>query len=130
MSYSSAAIILYKQKKILLQLRDERAPTLKNTWALFGGGIEVGETALQAVMRECKEELSYSLKDPQEVFMRTKADGSHRYVYVEEYDEQQKLVLGEGAAMKWFSKKDVATINMITTYKELIMELYSQQLFE
>ncbi|MFT4311111.1 MAG: NUDIX domain-containing protein [Candidatus Woesearchaeota archaeon] len=48
---SSCILILYKKDKILLQLRDNNAPTAKNEWAFFGGGIEKGESPKEAIIR-------------------------------------------------------------------------------
>ncbi len=52
-----ALIALHREKKILLQHRDENAPTLQNHWAFFGGSPEEGEEPEQAVRREAREEL-------------------------------------------------------------------------
>jgi len=64
----SCVIILFKNNKILLQLRDEHAPTAANKWSFFGGGIDKGESPKEAIIRECKEEkverFVYHKKDP------------------------------------------------------------------
>lgn len=50
-------LVLSQDRKIVLQLRDAKAPTYPNCLATFGGGIEVGEEPLTALIRELKEEL-------------------------------------------------------------------------
>jgi mutator protein MutT len=52
------AIIKNHEDEYLLQLRDDKAPTFKNKWTLFGGKVEDGELPEQALTRELEEELS------------------------------------------------------------------------
>lgn len=49
--------------RILLQLRDD-IPNIPypNRWGTFGGGIEVGESPEEAIIREIREELEYVLE--------------------------------------------------------------------
>lgn len=50
--------------RILLQYRSADAPRYPLHWGFFGGGVEAGETHLQAVLREAEEELGLVLHDP------------------------------------------------------------------
>ena len=50
-------LILSQDRKIVLQLRDDNAPSFPNCLSTFGGGIEAGETPMEALVRELKEEL-------------------------------------------------------------------------
>lgn len=47
-------------KKILL---NRRADTASEMWEFIGGGIEAGETALEAIKREVMEEVGYNLSE-------------------------------------------------------------------
>jgi 8-oxo-dGTP pyrophosphatase MutT (NUDIX family) len=57
----SVLILHNNESKVLLQHRTEDAPTFPDYWAFFGGGIEEGESAEQAVKTESLEELGYEL---------------------------------------------------------------------
>ena len=46
-------LILYNDGKVLLQKRQDNG-----TWAIHGGGIDPGETYIEALNREIKEELN------------------------------------------------------------------------
>jgi 8-oxo-dGTP diphosphatase len=100
-----AVLILYDNEcKILLQHRTKDAPTFPDYWAFFGGGVEAGESAEQAVKRESLEELGYELTAPrlftaQKFFYRGSEYTKH--VFVEQYNGKA-LTLGEGQAMGWF----------------------------
>ena len=45
-------LVIYKDGKVLLQKRSDNG-----TWALHGGAMELGETYIEAIKREVKEEL-------------------------------------------------------------------------
>jgi 8-oxo-dGTP diphosphatase len=57
-----AICLLYREQKLLMQLRDD-IPTIlyPGLWGLFGGHIEAGETPEVAVVREIAEEIAYDL---------------------------------------------------------------------
>jgi 8-oxo-dGTP pyrophosphatase MutT (NUDIX family) len=59
---NNAVLIAYHQAsgRILVQDRRGHRPP---PWGFFGGGIEQGETPLQAVLREVREELGMSLSE-------------------------------------------------------------------
>lgn len=97
-----SVIILYnKDKEILLQHRSETATRNPGFWGFFGGGIEKGETPVEAVVRETFEELGYKLKNPKNVMIQKPTNARTMYVFMEEYDISQKLELNEGQGMKW-----------------------------
>ena len=118
----SAAILLFdKKKNILLQKRSNNAIYKPEKWGLFGGGIEVNESKLDAVVRECFEELRYKLISPTLVYEGQIRENIFMCLYCEEYNQNQDLVLCEGEKMQWFSISQIAELDMIEHYKELIL---------
>ena len=70
-----AGIFIIKEGKILLQFRDNSPNiTWPNSWAIFGGGIEKGETPRQAIVRELQEELDLKIENP-ELVLKNKFKG-------------------------------------------------------
>jgi 8-oxo-dGTP diphosphatase len=66
---SVGCLVLSQDRKIILQLRDHDAPTFPSHLATFGGGIEAGETPLEALVRELKEELAADILPQQVVIL-------------------------------------------------------------
>lgn len=122
-----SVLLLYKQDKVLLQLRDEKAPIKPNMWAFFGGGIEEDETPEEAVRREIEEELEYKVKEPKYLFSldMSKTKGQYsgiKYVFIEEYDESQNLMQHEGADMGWFTLEEARTLSNMKKYDLEVIE--------
>ena len=117
MARNVAIIILYDQdKKILLQHRAEDAKRLPGYWAFFGGSIEAGETPEQAVKREALEELNYELSSPRMMLKQNffwKDENNEKHVFVEKYDPNKKITLGEGQNLGWFHLSELDGLKIV-----------------
>jgi 8-oxo-dGTP diphosphatase len=111
----SVCILYTSSGHILLQHRTDDAFRLPGYWAFFGGGIEQGENATEALKREIREELSYEVQGPKFFLAQKVRDEENditKYVFVEQYQDQP-LQLGEGQAMGWFSPDETHGLKMI-----------------
>jgi len=100
-----ALILPFNSKRELL-IQDRRGHR-KPDWGLFGGSIEEGETPIEAIIRETKEELSIDLQESDMVYIGTSVtdwDGIRiiRYLYLYHTD-QEKFDVKEGQGGYWFS---------------------------
>ena len=69
MTYAVALAMLQSDGQWLLQLRDDIATIIyPGHWGLFGGHLDPGETATEAVMRELKEEIDWTPRTPLELW--------------------------------------------------------------
>lgn len=121
-----ALILLHTHDKVLLQKRTKDAPTLPDHWGFFGGGIKVNETPQQAVVRETKEELGYTLSNFEfllEKDFSLDEKSGHMHVFYECYDGQ-KIECFEGEKLDWFKEEDVASLKMKEHDKEVIYSLF------
>jgi ADP-ribose pyrophosphatase YjhB (NUDIX family) len=101
----AGAIIEHPELGLLLQLRDEVAPTWPLHWGLFGGHMESGEDPEFAVWRELEEELQLTPQMVNTWYLGWKVprtNGGHVYIYYMTTDATlDDLVLGEGKAMHY-----------------------------
>lgn len=123
-------IILNERREILLMLRDNK-PDLPfaNTWDLFGGHIEAGETPEAALVREIQEELawnpaSYSFFKTYE-FPTGDVHPVRKYVYSAGLDVPfESLVLGEGQRMQFFTRREVEPISFANVNKQIVFDFF------
>lgn len=103
---TSADIVLIYNDTVLLQHRDN-IPTITypDHWTIPGGSIDPGESALEAVIRETREETGYRLKNPIEFLHEIHPfyDGRivKRHFFLELYDDDQEIKCLEGQAMEF-----------------------------
>jgi len=86
---------------------------------LFGGGVEPGETEIEAAKRENKEELGYAIKNLCLLKNTRTTASSNRYLS-RRHDRIKRVELHEGLGMKFFDFEDIAAMNNIGfNFKEL-----------
>ena len=124
MARNISVILLYDSKKrFLLQHRSDDSKRAPGKWGFFGGGIEKRENSLDAVKRECFEELFYTLKNPKFLFKEIVNVDDTMYVYVEEFDETKKLNLNEGKDMGWFFPEETKKLDIISHDREILLKI-------
>ena len=123
------AFIVYN-KKLLLILRDNNPNiSFPNTWNLPGGGIEEGESGIEAIKRELQEEISVIPKNIIELGQQTFEDDSvvFRYLVKLSLDEHQNLKLGdEGQKMDFFSVDEAFNLDLAGYSKEYFIKYKNQ----
>lgn len=103
-------LVIFKDGKVLLQKRRDNG-----MWALHGGGMELGETYIDTLMRETKEELNIAPINPKLLGIFSGEKMYHKYeksqdeVYAlshvficTEYIGDISFTDGEVLDLKWF----------------------------
>jgi 8-oxo-dGTP diphosphatase len=102
--------------KLILHHRDDK-PGISHPgcWAGFGGSIEVGETAEEALQREVKEETEINLRDPVYLTEEWDHEGDGSLIslyYVVGGIEVADITLHEGDGVGVFEFKDLNSLNL------------------
>jgi len=104
--------MFFKDKKLLID-----KPRKRPTYQMIGGGVEEGETPLQAALRECREELGDEAIFHQELFelvmefneIATSDGKTPIHFYVFKYNgllEGKMNTSEEIEAFKWYESSD------------------------
>lgn len=126
------AIITCKGKILLEKRRD------CDIWGLVGGGVKKTETALQAMVREVREELG--LRIPQEQFRKLAVygepgriaayrDGSIWRMVVVVFgldleEEPDMVISSESEDLRFFSKEELKDINIVITHSDIVEDWF------
>ena len=133
---AAAAIIVTPDRRFLLQLRDAKPDIwFPDSWSLFGGGIETGETPAQAIVRELAEEIELV---PRQIFYFTQIAWDFaawnlgikvRYAFEVPVTvaEIEQLKLHEGQAMRLFTADEVLSEKRLTPYDSLALRLFIEE---
>jgi 8-oxo-dGTP pyrophosphatase MutT (NUDIX family) len=127
------AIIVRADGKYVLQQRSQ-LPTIwyPGHWGVFGGGMDPGETPIETLRRELREELEYELRDAS-FFFRLDFDFSmigqgkrFRSYYLVEVSQAEfdGFRLHEGDAIEAFAPDDVFGRLRVTPYDAFALWLH------
>jgi 8-oxo-dGTP pyrophosphatase MutT (NUDIX family) len=132
-SPAAAAILRDGAGRYLLQRRDDLAHIwFPDTWGLFGGAIEPGETPEAALRRELAEEIGVV---PRALVPFTRLDfdfgfaggGTQARHYSEATLDQPEIAalrLGEGQDMRFFPPEEVLRLPRATPYDGFVLYLH------
>ncbi len=123
-----AAVVLLKDRhgRILLQFRDD-FPHVKSggRWGYFGGEIEEGETARQAVIRETAEEIGLNIHSnafhPFVRVISTSQKGHQHYAFIcDQPIDPSDIKLAEGAGFAFFNKSQLDQFDLIPIVRQVV----------
>ena len=121
--------LIYKEDKYLLQDR------IKNDWrgyTLPGGHIEPNESIVDAVIREMKEETGLTIYNPKLCGVKQFPIDNGRYiVFLFSSDEfSGEIVSSDEGKMHWVSKSELASVNLVNDFNELLEVMQNDNLSE
>ena len=134
--WCAAALLATPDGRYLMQLRDPKpAILLPDHWALFGGAIEPGEAAADALRRELREELHFEAVQIEAFteltielpFAPPRQDRtSFFHVPIQEGDVAA-MVLGEGADMRLFRAADLTALAKVAPWDLAVVLMHARR---
>lgn len=121
--------LIYKEDKILLQNRVKKD---WQGWTLPGGHIEPGESIVDAVIREMKEETGLTIQNPELRGVKQFPIDRGRYiVFLFRSDEfTGDLLSSEEGKMQWFSRSELSSLETVDDFSDLLSVIDSDRLTE
>ena len=121
--------LIHKDDKYLLQDR------IKNDWrgyTLPGGHIEPNESIVDAVVREMKEETGLTVYNPKLCGVKQFPIDNGRYiVFLFSANEfSGEIVSSDEGKMHWVSKSELASVNLVNDFNELLEVMQNDNLSE
>ena len=130
MNYDVAKVILFdKNDKLVIYLRDDK-PTIPypNMWDLLGGGIEPGETAEEAGIREVEEEIGVKTDQLETFGHYVSEEGFRMTILVGRIDAvPENLLLTEGQRLTSIALADLEQYEMVPILAQAVRDLRDNQ---
>ena len=99
------AIIINSKKEILISKRSENKKAYPSMWECNGGAITTGETSIQSIVREIKEELGIDFREEDAILIKTiKKENQFKdlYLFVKDINvEDIRFQDNEATEVKW-----------------------------
>ncbi len=123
-----AGVILFRERRVLLQHRDDD-PAIRwpGCWSIFGGHVEPHETPEAAARREIEEELGLRLDGPVILFAHRRDPDRERFIFAAPLDVPlEHLCLAEGQGMDLFGSEDLETRPVVPVHEEILRAFFSR----
>lgn len=127
---NALAVIFNKDMDILLLKRNpERGTWMPNKFALVGGGVDEGETPIQAIEREIREETGLEINNFTEKFVLQRNEDSVEHVFITKYngDGNDVQINEEHNDFGWFNLKEIEELDAVPNlldYIKIAIEKY------
>ena len=133
---AAAAVIVLDDDQYLLQLRDNKKGIFfPGHWGLFGGGVDKDEEPVAALRRELNEELGVDVAElrPLTRFVFDLRPMGLKSIYRDFFEVRlpatiiPSLRLGEGSALKGFTRDQVLTMPRLTPYDSFALWFHANE---
>ena len=134
--WCAAALLATPDGRYLMQLRDPKPEILlPDHWALFGGSVDPGETAAEAIRRELREELRFEASAIESFtemlvdlpFTPPRRDRMTFFHVPIDARDLAGMVLGEGADMRLFTAEALAALPRVAPWDLAVVLMHARR---
>lgn len=121
-------IIIDDEFFFFLQKRSDNVERHPGWFTIFGGGVELGETAEEAMLREIKEELNF-IPNKYLYLGEYNDDYSISHYYISEVTNnfENNIKINEGDCGKFFSEREIMSeIKLTENNKNILRDLINK----
>ena len=126
--------LIHDENRYLLQ---DRVSDDWKGYTLPGGHVEPGESIVEAVIREMKEETGLTIRNPKLCGVKQfplkdgdYAKGRYLVFLYETSAFEGEIVSSDEGAMHWVEKKDLPNVNLVEDFHDLIDVMMNDELSE
>ena len=126
--YLTADVFIYNESKEFILIKRKNEPH-KNSWALPGGFVEIGETVENAAVREAKEETSIDVELKQLINVYSDPSRDSRghtvtvaYTACGEFDSRKAD--SDAADIGIFNAKDLENLDLAFDHEKIIKDAF------
>jgi ADP-ribose pyrophosphatase len=109
--HTAVAAVVENESGNILFARMYRYISDTTNWELPAGGVDTGETVIEAATREVLEETGYATENPQLIYSYYPMNGSanklFHIVYCKAVNKMQEFDPNEVSEIRWFSRHEV-----------------------
>ena len=117
MRVGAVAVVFDKEGRVLIALRPKADRWMSEKWALIGGKLDDGETPMQAVIREVKEETTLKIKNPIEFYISK--NGEVVYFFTRDYEGDVTLDF-EHDDHAWVYPENLTNYNVVPVLIDVV----------
>ena len=123
----AAGALIIQDKKILLTKRSTYTSFFPGCWTCPGGRANEGETAMQAVIREVREEVDLDFT-PTELFSTGKWQDRELNRFLGTWSGKVQIQENEVLEYGWFAYEEAMELNLAFDYRDVIEKLHRRKL--
>lgn len=126
---TTVGCILIKDNKILLTKRN--IPPEKDKWCIPGGHIDIGETAIDAIKREVKEETNLEIENLKfwcywDEFMPKIMNHSLVLIFQGNPKGEEKIN-NESSEYGWFNYEEISNLDLAFKYRDIFAKYFNNK---